>query len=65
MGPRGPKTVIFELLEFIEKPVLKDDPGSGERIENWLFSAQKNLNFPPFFSKKFFKKIYFETYNYQ
>ena len=62
IGPSGPKTVIFELPESIEKPVLEDDPDSGERIENWLFSALKNLNFPPFFSKNFFEKNYFETY---
>ena len=32
--PRGAKTVIFELPEFIQKTVGGDERGSGERIEN-------------------------------
>ena len=34
LGPRGAKTVIFELPEFIQKTVGGDERGSGERIEN-------------------------------
>ena len=43
-GPRGPKGQKIWYLSF---PKLFSDP-----FKNHLFLALKNLNFPPFFSKK-------------
>ena len=56
--------MIFELPESIEKPVLQDHPGPWDRSKNCLISHPKNLNFPPFFSKIFFKKLFRNLYFY-
>ena len=49
--------MIFGLPESIEKSVLEDHRGPWDRSKNYIISHPKNLNFPPFFPKKFLKKI--------